>query len=104
IARRDNGRGEADGFTVLSVLPLAFERFYAQLAADSGASFALLREDGRVLARYPDDRRGFKLDPSSGFREVIAHGANGDLYTTVSGIDHVERRVAVQRLPNFPLY
>ncbi len=104
IAKRDNGRGEADGVTVLSVLPLAFERFYAQLAADSGASFALLREDGKVLARYPGDQRGFKLDPSSGFREVIAHGASGDLYTTVSGIDHVERRVAVQRLPNFPLY
>ncbi len=104
IARRDNGRGAYDGVTVLSVLPLAFERFYAQLAADSGASFALLREDGAVLARYPGDQRGGKLDPSGGFREAIAHGASGNLYTAVSGTDHVERRVAIQRLPNFPLY
>lgn len=104
IAQRDNSRGEGDGLTVLSVLPLAFERFYARLAEDSGASFALLREDGAVLARYPDGQRGLTLDPSSGFREVIAHGARGKLYTTVSGVDHIERRFAIQRLPNFPLY
>jgi two-component system NtrC family sensor kinase len=104
FARRNNRRGEYDGLTVLSVLPAAFERFYAQLAEDSGASFALMREDGAVLARYPKGQRGLRLAQSSGFREAIARNAPGNLYTTVSGVDQIERRFAILRLPGLPVY
>lgn len=104
FARRTGRDGGFAGTTVVSVLPVAFERFYSQLAEDEGVSFALLREDGAVLARYPSSSRGIKLDADGAFRRVVQNGTTVTPHTTVSGIDGVERRFAVQRLTNFPLY
>jgi len=104
FARRDGRDARFAGMTVVSVLPAAFERFYGQLAEDDGVSFALLREDGAVLARYPGGSRGIKLDPSGAFRRAVDSGAMVTPHTTISGVDGVERRFAVQRLTNFPLY
>src|SRR3954447_18816771 len=48
---RFDSSGTFAGLTEISVSPLAFERFYEQLATRSSASFTLFREDGAVLAR-----------------------------------------------------
>jgi two-component system NtrC family sensor kinase len=104
FARRKGSDGRDAGMTVVSVLPAAFERFYGQLAEDDGVSFALLREDGAVLARYPRSSRGIRLDPGGAFRRAVEQGSMATPHTTPVGIDGVERRFAVQRLTNFPLY
>src|SRR3954470_919930 len=102
---RFDSSGTFSGVTEISVSPQAFERFYGQLASHSSASFTLFRADGAVLARYPTPAvTGIRLDASSGFRRMIAQDPNGGLYTAVSGIDHVERRIAVRKLRGFPLY
>jgi two-component system NtrC family sensor kinase len=102
--RRDS-TGSFSGVTEISVLPQAFESFYASLRGNTSASYALLREDGAVLARYPvSTRPGVLLDPATGFGQLIQKTPEGGRYTTKSAVDGLERRFAVRKLPGFPLY
>jgi two-component system NtrC family sensor kinase len=102
---RHDSSGTFAGVIEISVSPQTFERFYEQLAARTSASFALIRSDGAVLARYPLPAvTGIRLDPSTGFRQMIAQNPDGGRYTSVSGIDKLERRFSVRKLAGFPLY
>src|SRR6185295_13114015 len=94
------------GVLEISVLPSNFFRFFATLAYAEGQQFSLIRNDGLFLARYPMAPQGAlpHLDENSGFRRTIARTPAGGLYTTLSPIDQVERRVAVRRLGGTPLY
>ena len=103
--RRSDSSGTFAGLTEISVLPQAFERFFAPLAARTSASFALIRGDGEILARYPSPATvGIRLDPSTAFGQLIARSPNGGKYTTVSGVDGLERRFSTRKLRGFPLY
>src|SRR4051794_9653334 len=103
--KRSNSSGDFSGITVIAVSPSAFEQFYQHLARDSDASYALLRADGVVLARYPlPAKPGIVLDKESGFRRTIAAKPEGGQYTTVSGVDGLERRFDVKRLGDLPIY
>jgi two-component system, NtrC family, sensor kinase len=102
---RFDSSGTFAGLSEISVSPQAFERFYEPLAARTSASFSLIRTDGAVLARYPLPAVvGIKLDASTGFGQLIARSPEGGRYTTVSGVDQLERRFAVRKLADFPLY
>src|ERR1700712_3789795 len=101
---RFDSSGTFSGLTEISVYPGAFERFYDPLAARTSASFSLIRADGAVLARYPQPAVvGIKLDASTGFGQLMARSPEGGRYTTVSGVDRLERRFVVRKLPGFPL-
>ena len=103
--QRMDSSGTFSGTTEISVLPQAFENFYAKLGGRSSASYALIREDGVVLARYPAPARpGMVLDASTGFGQLMQHSPDGGRYTSKSGIDGLERRFAVRKLPGFPVY
>src|SRR5262249_39633067 len=56
--------------------------------------------------RYPVAPPGATtgLGEGSGFRRSVATTPAGGYYTTVSEIDHVERRFAARRLNGTPLY
>ncbi len=102
---RTDSSGTFAGITEISASPQAFERFYEAIAARSSASFALIRDDGAILARYPlPAATGIRLDASSGFGQLIAQSPAGGRYTTMSGVDRIERRFAVRKLAGFPLY
>ena len=102
---RSDSSGTFAGLTEISVSPQAFERFYGPLAARTSASFSLIRADGAVLARYPLPAvAGIKLDASTGFGQMMAQNPEGGRYTTVSGVDRLERRFVVRKLAGFPLY
>jgi two-component system NtrC family sensor kinase len=102
---RFDSSGTFAGLTEISVSPQAFERFYEPLAARTSASFSLIRADGPVLARYPVPAvAGIKLDASTGFGQLMARSPEGGRYTTVSGVDRLERRFFVRKLAGFPLY
>ena len=103
--RRHDSSGTFNGYTLISVLPSAFENLYATLRGKSSASFALIRDDGAVLARHPIAARpGIVLDPSSGFGRLIKSSPEGGRYTTVSNVDGLERRFAVRKLAGLPVY
>jgi two-component system NtrC family sensor kinase len=102
---RTDSSGTFSGFTEISLWPEAFERYYQPLAERTSASFALIREDGAVLARYPVPAiAGIKLDASTGFRQLVARSPEGGAYTSVSGVDQRERRFSARKLEGFPLY
>jgi two-component system NtrC family sensor kinase len=102
---RTDSSGTFSGITEISVWPQAFERFYEPLAARTSASFALIREDGAILARYPvPTMANIKLDASTGFVQLVARSPEGGEYTSVSGVDQLERRFSARKLAGFPLY
>ena len=94
------------GVLEISVLPSNFFHFFATLAYAEGQQFSLIRDDGLFLARYPMAPSGAptRLDENSGFRRTIARTPAGGLYTSLSPIDHIERRFAARRLDGTPLY
>jgi len=103
--RRYDSSGEFSGVSAIAISPSVFERFYERLAQNSSASYAMIRADGVVLARYPSAASpGIVLPESSGFRQTISRKPEGGEYTTVSGLDGYERRFNVRKLGKLPLY
>ena len=76
------------------------------LAYAEGQQFALIRNDGVILAGYPQAPPSApeRLGDNSGFRRTITHALLGGSYTTLSPIDHVERRFSARRFGATPLY
>ncbi|AXK81478.1 response regulator [Pseudolabrys taiwanensis] len=102
---RPSDDGAFNGIMVVSVLPSYFEGFYARMSTGEGNYFALARDDGSFLARYPVlQNRGVALDPNSRLRQGIGQGEDRKIYTTESQLDHVERRIGYRKLSGFPLY
>jgi two-component system, NtrC family, sensor kinase len=106
VSRRLEHEGAFTGVLEVSVLPSNFVRFFSTLAYTQGLQYALLRNDGAILARYPDGPEGAPdvLDEHTGFRRTIARVPNGGLYTTTSPVDQIERRFGVRRFDNTPVY
>ena len=95
--------GKFIGVIEMSLLPSDFSRFYSHLLSGEGLQFALVRDDGVMLARYPPISRDVRLDEHSGFHRSIAVDPAGGFYTSVGENDNVERRVGTRRLPGFPV-
>src|SRR5262249_30091717 len=106
VSRRRPAAGtEFAGVIAAALSPRRFEDFYRSIDERPESHFGLLRADGTYLARHPElPAPGMRLDPRSSFRRLIAEQPQGGLYTTVSGIDGVERRFAVRRVAGYPLY
>ena len=102
-ARRD-ASGKFLGVIEMSLLPSDFSGFYSHLLSGEGLQFALVRDDGVMLARYPAISREVRLDEHSGFQRSMVAAPAGGFYTSVGGNDNVERRVGTRRLPGFPVY
>jgi two-component system, NtrC family, sensor kinase len=105
VSKRLDYAGQFAGVLAVSVLPSNFFRFFSTLAYTDGLQYALIRNDGLVLARYPASPPGAieRLDEHTGFRRSTAQSAAG-IYTANSPIDQVERRFAYRRFATTPLY
>jgi two-component system, NtrC family, sensor kinase len=102
--RRPSADGTFNGVVAVAVLPQYFEEFYALIGRSPGSLYALLRDDGRFLARYPE-RPDRGLQPGSGLHTMIARGRERSIDTIPrSQIDAVERRVGHRKLAGFPVY
>ena len=106
VSRRLMRDGEFIGVLEVSVLPSNFFRMFATLAYAEGQQFALIRNDGVILARYPQAPPSApgRLGENTGFRRTIKQSLLGGSYTTLSPIDHVERRFMARRFGATPLY
>src|SRR6516162_11166815 len=71
--RRPLTDGKFNGVVAVAVLPQYFEEFYALIGRSPGSLYALLRADGRFLARYPE-RPDQGLQPGSALHTTIAQG------------------------------
>jgi two-component system NtrC family sensor kinase len=101
-ARHDSA-GKFLGVIEMSLLPSDFTTFYSQLAITPGLQFALVREDGTILARIPPPSK-MRLDENSGFLTAVQYHPAQAFYTSTSELDHIERRIGVRHLPNYPVY
>src|SRR6516164_3397457 len=102
--RRPSADGAFKGVVAVAVLPQYFEEFYALIGRSPGSLYALLRADGRFLARYPE-RPDQGLQPGSALHTTIAQGRERSIQTIRrSQIDAVERRVGHRKLEGFPVY
>jgi two-component system NtrC family sensor kinase len=103
--RRFNADGSFAGVAVVAVLPGDFHRFYERLAQLKGSNYTMVREDGAVLTRYPGPLAPqVRLDQASGFMQMIARNPQGGFYTTRSQVDGTDRRIAVRKLDDLPVY
>src|SRR5579862_4317598 len=106
MSRRITRDGVFAGVLEISMMPADFYKFYTQLAYGEGLQYALIREDGTFLVRYPipETVPPIPLGPATGFRKTIVSSREGGFYTTTSPVDNVERRFGVRRLPDTDVY
>jgi signal transduction histidine kinase/CheY-like chemotaxis protein len=106
VSRRLEHDGNFIGVLEASVLSSNFFRFFSQLAYTQGVQYALLREDGTFLVRYPAVPAGApdRLDETTSFARTVQSAPRGGFYASISPIDQISRRYAIRRLENTPLY
>ncbi len=101
---RHDADGKFAGVIEMSLLGSDFRRFYSRLVSGGGLQFAMVREDGTMLARFPPAAGDVRLGERSGFHRSIAAAPANGFYTSVGENDGIDRRVGYRRLPGFPLY
>jgi two-component system, NtrC family, sensor kinase len=103
--RLDAADGAFDGVIAVSVRPSYFENFYRLVGQTPGSFYALVRADGAILARVPQDKTGTRqLSANSMFKIAIGKGAESGLFTVKSEIDGIPRRIGFRKLERFPVY
>ena len=101
--RRPSADGAFNGVIAVAVLPQYFEEFYTLIGRSPGELYALIRADGRFLARYPQAPDRLRA-VGPGLETALAQGPEREIRTGRSQIDGVERRVGYRKLEGFPVY
>ena len=102
--RRPSADGSFNGVSVVAVVPEYFEEFYALIGRNAGNVFALIRSDGKPLARFPTESKS-EADSGSNMYGLIARASQGSLRTLpASQAEGVERRIGFRKLEGFPVY
>jgi signal transduction histidine kinase len=97
--------GRFAGVIELSLLPSDFTSFYSRLAGSAGVQFAMFRDDGILLARFPElPGTNARLNEKSGFRRTITQTPEGGFYTASSQLDNITRRYGLRKMQGFPIY
>ena len=103
--RLDASDGAFNGVIAVSVRPAYFENFYQLVGQTPGSFYALVRADGAILARVPQDKTNTRqLSANSMFKSAIGKGAESGLFTVKSEIDGIRRRIGFRKLEHFPVY
>ncbi len=101
--RRPDIKGNFGGVTTVSIAPEYFINFYAKLPPPG--VFALIRDDGAILARFPDlSTRLEKLSPDSTVMRSIAAQPTEGFATGTSNFDGLTRIFAYRKMPNYNIY
>ncbi|MGV3634965.1 MAG: ATP-binding protein [Pseudorhodoplanes sp.] len=104
LSRRIRGPNNSfGGVTTVSIAPEYFTRFYEKLPPPG--VFALIRDDGAILARYPDlSQRLQRLAPDSTvMRSIKLHPQEG-FVTGTSTFDGHTRLFAYRKMPRYNIY
>jgi len=104
--RRASADGPFNGIISVAIRIGYFEEFYGLMGAKPGSLFALIRTDGKFLARYPAPAdRSRALTSSSPLLVAVARGQERNLYTNPrSQVDGIERRIGNRKLAGYPVY
>jgi PAS domain S-box-containing protein len=106
VKRLSDHDGSFRGIAVLDISPNHLTEFWRQLVSP-GDSVSLVREDGTVLARYPDPPMA-AIDRPLHFSQIamdkMQSAEFGQFDRTPSPIDGIARTLGYRRLPGYPLY
>ncbi len=98
--RLDSPNKSFRGVIAVAVRPKYFEDFYTLISQTPGGFYALVRDDGSILARYPlRDKRTLRLSPTSALRMAINHGVTSGIFTVNSEVDGVPGASVFASLP-----
>jgi two-component system NtrC family sensor kinase len=101
--RRPDAKGEFGGVTIVSIAPEYFINFYSRLPPPG--VFALIRDDGAILARFPDlSTRLERLAPDSTVMRSIADKPDEGFVSGTSTFNGITRIFAYRRMPNYNIY
>jgi signal transduction histidine kinase len=104
-ARTPGPNGEFNGVDVVSVEPRYFQEFFAQVIKSGVDTVGLIREDGAILARSPEQsERLEELPDASPFARQVKQQPAFGVYESRSVFDGVQRIIAYQHLPDHPVY
>jgi two-component system, NtrC family, sensor kinase len=99
---RGGESGEFDGVIGISAYTDYFEKFYASVGdASDNFSIGLVREDGHVLVRYPENQN-FQPRQIS-FIDAIQNQKSASI-SAVSPFDGLERLITFVKVKGFPVY
>jgi diguanylate cyclase (GGDEF)-like protein/PAS domain S-box-containing protein len=104
FAKRINGPdGDFLGLVLAAVNPSYFQHIYQSIIASRQQAFALLRDDGLALVRYPDvdGITGRRLPVTSQWYRVVRDG--GGHFESTGGLDGIPRLMSVRPLKHLPL-
>ena len=101
--RLSGPNGEFLGIVVTGIKLRHFESVYNSITRLHDQSFLMVRRDGTILARHPDnvDRSSMKMPAGSAWYDVVAAG--GGSYRSPGYFDERARFVSVQPLREYPL-
>ncbi len=103
ISRKRMIDGRFGGVTIISIAPEYFIEFYAKLPPPSVAF--LLRQDGALLARYPDASSVVRhASPEGRLMTAIRAQPDRGLVIANSPVDNQERIFSYRKLPRLPIY
>jgi diguanylate cyclase (GGDEF)-like protein len=110
LSRRfESPDGQLIGILASTIFTDYFEQFYARIEVDadgdgiSDGSFALYRNDGMLLARFPhaDPRIGTIFSRTENYNRIL--GAEHGIARLTSVFDGKDRLVVAHRVPHYPL-
>ncbi|HXA21988.1 MAG TPA: cache domain-containing protein [Acetobacteraceae bacterium] len=106
VKRLSDHDGLFRGIAALNISPNHLTEFWRQLVSP-GDSVSLVREDGTVLARFPDPPMA-SVDRPLHFSQIamdkMRSAEFGQFDRTPSPIDGIARTLGYRRLPGYPLY
>jgi signal transduction histidine kinase/CheY-like chemotaxis protein len=101
--RRPSPDGAFLGTVHVSLKPVYFENFFREASPEQRHIGALIRSDGRYLAREPHFENDYVLGPDTPFMRAIAKSDAG-VFVTHSRFDQRERNYAFRRVAPYPVY
>jgi PAS domain S-box-containing protein len=99
--------GSFQGVAVLWLAPRSLIEFWKSVVAAPGDAVSLAREDGTVLARFPEiNMRGRGGVPPRYSAPLAARmeGSEAGLLDTVSAVDGIDRISGYRKLSDYPVY
>ncbi len=88
----------------MTLSPAYFESFYQRIALSTQhATAALVRTDGKLLARYPEQKAVGQLPSNSALLRAAASLDPAGVFYGTSSLDEIFKLAAFQRVDNQPL-
>lgn len=102
--RRTAPDGSFAGTIHVAISPIYFEEFFGRTVPEAAGAAALIRADGRILARHPVTDTPHQLGPGSPLLRALTNMPNAGRIEAISTLDGVRRVYAFRRLGEFEVY